>query len=502
MSYNIVTLIFCSFSALRRIFLSTKFINGEGFDKIETLKSNKKREKFNNKFLRFLGRIPTEISRDAAHIRKKFKNITWETLTLKKFFKGIRKLCLPTSTFKQLTTPRGIFNLAVPILAFGLFVFTVCFWTTGDYSLKVTYNDKYIGTISDDSVLTEATAQIHSALSSADSHYKTVTPTMQFSTPFDNDSKSSASEVYLKLADCNNGIIKDACGLYIDDVFMGSTTDHETLNTLLTSYLDSAKEGYGGTTTVSFKNNVQLKRGVYALNTLVNVNELFERAKTSFSVRVETDFVVKSDKVFKTVYKYDENQPDTYRKVVQKGKEGVQEIFYRMAYVDGKPAEFIVKSSTTLEEPVDRIVVVGTMETNSGTGTFAWPVPAANNISSLFEYRWGSFHAGLDIADVGIYRADIIASDSGIVTYSDYDDSGYGYTIMIDHGNGYMTMYAHCDELYVPEGTVVNQGDVIAAVGSTGYSTGDHLHFEIWEDGVPVDPCEYMNYSGYTVIYY
>ena len=491
-----------SFCKLRRIFLSTKFINEKGFDKIESLGNNRKIRKFNNKLLRFLSRIPTEISRDAAHISQKFRNITWETLTPKKVLMGLRKLCLPTSTFKQLTTPRGIFNLAVPTLALGLLIFTICYWTTADYSLAVTYGNEYLATISDESVLTEATAQVNTALSAVDNNQVTVTPTMQITAPNSAQGKSGASAVYAKLVDCNDGIVNNACGLYIDDVFFGAVLDYSEIDAKLTDYLNAAKEGYDGTTTVAFDNKVELKTDVYAVKTLMNADDLFSYAEPYLSVRLETDFTILYDKHYTTVFEYDDTKPDTHYEVIQEGKNGTQEVYYRLVYVDGIQTDAIVKNSTTLEETVDEIVIVGTQESGTGTGDFCWPVPAANNISSLFEYRWGSFHAGLDIADIGIYRADIVASDTGIVTYSDYDTAGYGYMIMIDHGNGYSTMYAHCDELYVSEGEKVNQGDVIAAVGSSGYSTGDHLHFEIWDNGTAVNPCEYMNYDGYTTIDY
>lgn len=490
------------FCRLRRIILSNKFISIKGFEKIESLKNNRKIKKFNKKLLRFFSRIPTELSRDAAHISQKFRNITWETLTPKKILNGLRKLCLPTSTFKQLTTPRGIFNVAVPTFALGLLIFTVCYWTTADYSLTVTYNDEYLATISDESVLTTATAQVNTALSAVKNNQATITPTMQISAPNSTQNKSGAADVYAKLVDCNDGIVNNACGLYIDDVFFGAVLNKDELDTKLTQYLDSAKEGYDGTTTVTFNNNVQLKTDVYAVSTLMNADDLFSYAEPYLSVRLETDFTIQYDKFHETVFEYDDSQPDTYYEVVQEGSDGVQEVYYRLVYVDGVQTDAIVKNSTTIVEPVDEIVTVGTQESGTGSGSFIWPVPAANNISSLFEYRWGSFHAGIDIADVGIYRADIVASDTGIVTYAEYDGSGYGYMVIIDHGNGYSTMYAHADELYVSEGDMVYQGDAIAAVGSTGYSTGDHLHFEIWENGTAVNPCEYMCYDGYTTIDY
>ncbi|MBQ7809515.1 MAG: peptidoglycan DD-metalloendopeptidase family protein [Clostridia bacterium] len=486
----------------RSIFLSTKFINNGGFEKIDSIKRTGRLKKFNKKLLRFVKRLSTEISQDAAHIAKKIGDITWETLTLKKFFKGIRKICLPTSTFKQLTTPRGIFNLAMPAMALGLLIFTICFWTMGDYSLNVTYKDKYVATIESEAILTEATAQVNNALSASKSNDKTITPTMQISSPYSNTSNSGAKDVYTKLVDLNAGIVNDVSGLYIDGVFFGATLECDELNTMLTAHLDNAKIGYDGTTTTSFDNNVQIKKDVYSADTLMTAEELFIVAAPYLEVRIESDFIIEYDKAYNTIFEYDDTQPDNYRKVIQKGKDGKQEVYYRLVYVNGVQTDAIVKNSTTTEAPVDEIIVVGTLESGTGTGDFCWPVPSANNISSLFEYRWGSFHHGIDIADIGIYYADIVASDTGIVTFSGWDDAGYGYMVMIDHGNGYKTMYAHCEDLYVEVGEVVEQGQPIAAVGSTGMSTGDHLHFEIWENDVAVNPCEYMNYDGYTTIDY
>ncbi|MBQ1977447.1 MAG: M23 family metallopeptidase, partial [Ruminococcus sp.] len=109
-----------------------------------------------------------------------------------------------------------------------------------------------------------------------------------------------------------------------------------------------------------------------------------------------------------------------------------------------------------------------------------------------FGPRWGTVHRGIDIAGAGIENQDIVASDSGTVIWSGYDNSGYGNYVIIDHGNGYKTLYGHANALYVSTGEKVYKGDVIAAVGSTGFSTGPHLHFEIIENEVKVDPELYL----------
>lgn len=122
--------------------------------------------------------------------------------------------------------------------------------------------------------------------------------------------------------------------------------------------------------------------------------------------------------------------------------------------------------------------------------------PKYNYVTSYFGYdsfRVGG-HYGIDIADKGIGGADIYAAQDGMVILT-YKDSGwhggYGNYVIIDHGNGYSTIYAHCYEVYVSAGDEVKRGEVIAAVGTTGWSTGNHLHFEVRKDGVAVDPLSF-----------
>ena len=128
-----------------------------------------------------------------------------------------------------------------------------------------------------------------------------------------------------------------------------------------------------------------------------------------------------------------------------------------------------------------------------GTGRLTYPVYGP--ISSEFGWRvhpisgTERLHAGMDFAVD--YGTPIVAAGSGSVIFSGWY-GGYGYAIIVDHGGGITTLYAHADELLVSEGTWVNGGTIIAKVGSTGYSTGPHLHFEVREDGEPVDPRGYL----------
>ena len=115
--------------------------------------------------------------------------------------------------------------------------------------------------------------------------------------------------------------------------------------------------------------------------------------------------------------------------------------------------------------------------------------PATGPITSPYGMRWGKLHPGIDIG-VGM-GVPIHAAASGRVIVSGYS-GGYGNLIVIDHGNGLATAYAHQSRLGASVGQDVSQGEVIGYVGSTGYSTGPHLHFEVRVNGSPVDPLGYL----------
>ena len=123
-----------------------------------------------------------------------------------------------------------------------------------------------------------------------------------------------------------------------------------------------------------------------------------------------------------------------------------------------------------------------------GTVPNIWPVKG--NISSYYGYRWGEFHTGVDIA--ADYGEPIVAAADGLITNVSYNTTGYGNMLDIDHGGGVVTRYAHASAILVSEGTPVNQGQMIALVGSTGRSTGPHLHYEVRVNGQPVNPLPYL----------
>lgn len=123
-----------------------------------------------------------------------------------------------------------------------------------------------------------------------------------------------------------------------------------------------------------------------------------------------------------------------------------------------------------------------------GSGSFIWPMPGYTYLTCYFG---DGGHRGIDIAGGDIYGKAIVAADGGTVIYAGWNDS-YGYCVFIDHGNGYETRYAHMSALGTDTGAAVGQGEIIGYVGSTGNSTGPHLHFEVIQGGELTNPMGYF----------
>lgn len=127
-------------------------------------------------------------------------------------------------------------------------------------------------------------------------------------------------------------------------------------------------------------------------------------------------------------------------------------------------------------------------------GEFAWPVPASKRISSEFGKRWGRPHEGIDIpAHRG---ANIVAARDGVVVYSGNQLGGYGNITVISHADGVFTVYAHAQKNYTKKGQRVHRGQVIATVGTSGRSTGPHLHFEIRHNSKALNPKQFLVFDN------
>lgn len=175
--------------------------------------------------------------------------------------------------------------------------------------------------------------------------------------------------------------------------------------------------------------------------------------------------------------------------VKSEGLNGQREVVARIIKKNGTEIGKTELSSRVIAEPIPQVVLRGTktLPPLVGTGSFIYPV--RGTITSGYGSRWGSFHPALDIAvPTG---TPVKASDGGKVVFAGYSGS-YGYMVKINHGGNKVTLYAHCSKLLVKVGDRVYQGQQIAKSGSTGNSTGPHVHFEVQINGATQNPLNYL----------
>ena len=188
-------------------------------------------------------------------------------------------------------------------------------------------------------------------------------------------------------------------------------------------------------------------------------------------------------------------------KVYEEGQDGLNEVTVDVHKVNGIEVGRTLIERKEIQESKTKVIAYGVKERASSQpvaranvdlsgGSFMHPLNGAGTISSGYGSRWGSFHYGIDIAASA--GTPIYAAASGTVTYSGYNSGGYGNLIIIEHDNGVQTYYGHCKDLYAQVGQSVLKGENIATVGSTGNSTGNHLHFEIRNGNSPINPYSYI----------
>ena len=186
------------------------------------------------------------------------------------------------------------------------------------------------------------------------------------------------------------------------------------------------------------------------------------------------------------------------KKIKQNALEGElnQLLAYKEDLKDGEAA--LAEVEETLLEEADQLTsLIKNLELSATYvgGEMQWPVPGQSTITSDFGIRIHpitkveKMHTGVDISSP--MNTTVVAAQSGTVIYADWY-GGYGKVVMIDHGGGYTTLYGHNNSILVTVGQAVNKGDAIAKSGSTGYSTGPHLHFEVRVNGEYVDPIPYV----------
>lgn len=211
--------------------------------------------------------------------------------------------------------------------------------------------------------------------------------------------------------------------------------------------------------------------------------------KPYLEVIVEKEVNQKEVIAFTNEVAEDASMPKGETKVKQEGQDGERSVNYLISEQNGVTLKKEVTSEQIIKEPVNHIVIKGTKVIPSrGTGSLAWPT-VGGYVSSQMGMRWGKQHKGIDIARPSNHT--IKAADNGVVVSAGYD-GGYGNKIVIDHQNGIRTVYAHLASISVSVGQTVSQGSAIGVMGSTGNSTGVHLHFEVYKNGSLQNPMSYL----------
>lgn len=449
----------------------------------------------------------------------------------------------------------SLFNYALPIVCMVLFFNIVTYANSMTYALKLNVNGDFMGYVASETVFTDAERIVQQRINYMDSSTQTVTfePTYQLEATNYGETLTKY-QLADKLLTSMDAEIEYAYGFYIGSSFYGALVDKTEIEETLDSLLDVYRTG-NPNETVAFETTITFEPGLYLTESIVEPDSVIQvitakKAVASYYTAVEGDsplgipaklgitmkemqmlnpefsedmtiyvgdqFLVSQDEPFlavtvtrtevyeestdyETQYYNDNTKYQGSSVVMQDGVEGTDRVTADVSYINGVEVRRKVLNRVTVEEPTPKIVANGTKPpppnasiSNVEVGKMLWPVGGHNGgLISEMPYGYGGYygHQGLDIA--ADYGTPIYAAENGVVTMARwYGD--YGYCVMIQHDNGIKTVYGHCSYLHVYEGQYVTQGEAIADVGSTGRSTGNHLHFEVRINGICMNPINYL----------
>ena len=431
--------------------------------------------------------------------------------------------------------PRMVAYL-LPLAALAVLVTVVQVMVGRPYTLAVEVNGATVGHVANEDVFDSAREdvlqRVNYAGTSGDNEL-TIEPTYRLAITSDVLDESQMADAILSAV---SDEISEGTALYLDGELAAVCAEGDQLQLYLSGLLEPYEDPDDPNVSVSFNRDVKVEQGLYFTDSFMDYADVVgllsgvrqaERVYTTTAELCELNGITTDAAIFpgdelivtreeamlevqitRTVswteeipFATKQTQSSEYSfgttRTVQEGESGVRTITAENLYAtDGTLLSQTILRSEVTKEPVDREIVVGTKLPSGsvaqvGNGTFIWPVPQYTYCS-----RWySSSHKGVDIcAPAG---TPIYASSSGVVSKAGYErggaGTGYGYSIIINHGNGYSTVYAHCLSLTVSAGQAVSQGQLIGYVGSTGRSSGNHCHFEIRLNGRYLPPQNYFN---------
>ncbi len=446
-----------------------------------------------------------------------------------------------------------LFNILAPIAAIWFLVHTVQYYTSLRYGLMVEYNGEQLGIIDSEARFDEAEELMRERI--IHEEYQSPNDTIpRFTLQIMGDEEYlDTQELADKLIRLSGNDLFEAYGVYIDGRFIGAMADCDWLLTELDQRLTL---GYSDpeTESVRFSRSFQVRRGLYPVSSTVGTQDIFslldsevaaERRYTVqagdmpiniarhngisleelerlnpgvteslmpgdsllisgrvpylrlLSVRSET---LQEEIPYTTNREVDNNELIGYFSVVTDGEPGLREVVSNVTYLDGEQLSSEVVSSRIIRNPVPQHIIVGGKRPSAEMlgendivedldgGMFMWPVDGGKITMPIWGYAG---HTGNDITAIPAGTT-IRAAATGTVIYSGYTAWGYGRHIIIDHGNGIQTLYAHNSRNTVQVGDEVVQGQKIGEVGQTGNAYGNHCHFEIRKNGQYLDARDYI----------
>ncbi len=451
-----------------------------------------------------------------------------------------------------------LFNIVAPIVSL-LFLFNIVSYASGiDYCVKLTVNDKLLGYIENEQVYYDADEILKERINYLGSD-ESIRLEPEFSIELAGSSsmltKYQVADMILEYSDVK---VEYAYGFYLNGVFQGAVPDNTPVAEALDGLLQKYREAHPNAD-VSFRDSLEYSTaGLYLSGSIIDTDWLVSqltsiKANAGYYIAEEGDTLAGiCDKVgitlrqgrlmnpllgegalaagdhvkirdeipflsvnvsvteeydtpvaYATEYYNDDSLYNGVSRVTTAGVNGINHITASVTYVNNIETSRRITSAGVVSNPVTERIALGTKippeqysSADAGYGKFIWPMEVGKSHVSELTYWDGGYagHVGIDI--VQSYGAPIYAGASGTVMHSGWN-YGYGNCVIIDHGNGYQTLYGHCSELLVSVGEQVIQGQMIAKEGSSGYVTGPHLHFEVRMGNVKLNPINYLEHVYY-----
>ena len=405
-------------------------------------------------------------------------------------FKNLKVKAFVAKLNKFVKTNRNYKYVTCLVLAVASVVLTVA--ASGvTFGYTVSYSDRVIAVVSSESDYNKADAIVLDNIDEDSAKENSISPKFGLTVTV-KDRLNTTDEVVDAIVNNNDDIIKAEALIVNGEMVL--CVEGNVISGLLKDRL-KAYDVEGAENNSEFVENVETQRGYFLKKDAVKLKEAQETV-TGLAVKTLSVATNRVEVPFETKNVKDSTKVRGYSKVTTKGENGITEKTEETVRINGEVTETRVLSSKVIKEQVTQVVTVGTANNyTSATATakaksagFICPLSSGSYKVSAY-YGDGRNHQGVDLA--ANKGTPIFAVAEGTVTFAGWDGD-YGYSVVIQHNSGIKTRYAHANALCVSVGATVSQGDMIATVGNTGRSTGNHLHFEVIVNGTRVNPGPYI----------